>query len=344
MTTENIKESNAPRGAREPFFLARLADPLSLGGCVGLNFAWAPSSSVGVVIGRSTRSLIAGAKRSPHSDIQDSRMRATLVRSKPNAQTREPRHADAPNQTLGYSKSNTCTFQIRHLALRPPKPTTRTLKTRHTPNHSKPARTCAERDDQTLITQRSEIQNTTPRHTKAKTQTLNTQCPDIRKSSKNQAFRYSKPNTQTAKANSHTHPERDAQTPQTQHSGIQDATTRNRKASTQTLKAQCSDVLKPFKTRHSDTQSPTLRHQKKHHAHSQHARRRPSRPNTRAFTVPRTLDPTSRHSELNTRTPRIRRSLGHSKLDTQPAREDRRGLMFAPRTPPAPSTGCLGAT
>ena len=119
MTTENIKESNAPRGAREPFFLARLADPLSLGGCVGLNFASAPSSPVGVVIGRSTRSLIAGAKRSPHSDIQDSRMRATLVRSKPNAQTREPRHADAPNPTLGYSKPNTCTFQTQHLALRP---------------------------------------------------------------------------------------------------------------------------------------------------------------------------------------------------------------------------------
>ena len=187
-------------------------------------------------------------------------MRATLVRSKPNAQTREPRHADAPNQTLGYSKSNTCTFQIRHLALRPPKPTTRTLKTRHTPNHSKTS-------THLRRTRRSDTHNQTLGNSKCDAQTYKGQDTDTEHAMprhsqviQNQAFRYSKPNTQTAKANSHTHPERDAQTPQTQHSGIQDATTRNRKASTQTLKAQCSDVLKPFKTRHSDTQSPTLRH------------------------------------------------------------------------------------
>ena len=222
MTTENIKESHAPRGAREPFFLARLADPLSLGGCVGLNFASAPSSPVGVVIGRSTRSLIAGAKRSPHSDIQDSRMRATLVRLKPNAQTREPRHADAQNQTLGYSGSNTCTFQIRHLALRPPKPTTRTFKTRRAPNHSKtsthlrrtrrsdthnPTLGNSKYDAQTYKGQGTDTEHAMPRHSQViqKTRHSDIQNPTLRQQkptrthAQNATLKHPKPSTQAFK-------------------------------------------------------------------------------------------------------------------------------------------------
>ena len=235
MTTENIKESHAPRGAREPFFLARLADPLSLGGCVGLNFASAPSSPVGVVIGRSTRSLIAGAKRSPHSDIQDSRMRATLVRSKPNAQTREPRHADAPNQTLGYSKSNTCTFQIRHLALRPPKPTTRTFKTRRAPNHSKTS-------THLRRTRRSDTHNPTLGNSKYDAQTYKGQGTDTEHAMPKHSQVIQKPGIQIFKTQHSDSKSQLAHTPRTRRSNTPNPALRHSRCDSQNSKGQHPDT------------------------------------------------------------------------------------------------------
>merc|ERR1712115_769509 len=104
-------------------------------------------------------------------------------------QTPKTRHSDIQDPTLARSKSDTWRSDLRNLPLGHSKHAAH-------PITQKPARTYAERDDQTLITQRSEIQNTTPRHTKAKAQTLNTQCPDIRDAT----ARILKASTQTLKA------------------------------------------------------------------------------------------------------------------------------------------------